>query len=108
LFLSSGKYDQGCSSWIRDPDPDPDFLLSPDPGCQKGNGSRIRIRNTAVRLSIVLILLAGDFIECCTYFLAQLIVPCQLSGLKIFAFRDPSQTNVLLKKNSEQLSQQDR
>ncbi len=48
-FLSSRKYDPGCSSRI--PDPDADFYPSriPDPGSrgQKGNGSRIRIRNTA-------------------------------------------------------------
>jgi hypothetical protein len=32
----------------RIPDPDPDFLHIPDPGSrgQKGNGFRIRIRNT--------------------------------------------------------------
>jgi hypothetical protein len=46
-FLSSRKYDPGCSSRI--PDPDADFLPIPDPGSrgQKGTGSRIRIRNTA-------------------------------------------------------------
>jgi len=45
-FLSSRKYDPGCSSWI--PDPDADFLPIPDPGSrgQKGTGSRIQIRNT--------------------------------------------------------------
>jgi hypothetical protein len=45
-FVSSRKYDLGCSSRI--PDPDPDFLPIPDPGSrgQKGTGSRIRIRNT--------------------------------------------------------------
>jgi hypothetical protein len=45
-FLSSRKYDLGCSSRI--PDPDADFLPIPDPGSrgQKGTGSRIRIRNT--------------------------------------------------------------
>jgi hypothetical protein len=45
-FLSSRKYDPGCSSRI--PDPDADFLPIPDPGTrgQKGTGSRIRIRNT--------------------------------------------------------------
>jgi len=31
--LSSRKYDPGCSSRI--PDPDPDFLLIPDPGVKK-------------------------------------------------------------------------
>ncbi len=42
-FLSSKKYDPGCSSWI--PDPDADFLPSriPDPGVKKapnpGSGS---------------------------------------------------------------------
>jgi hypothetical protein len=46
-FLSSRKYDPGCSSLI--PDPDADFLPIPDPGSrgQKGTGSRIRIRNSA-------------------------------------------------------------
>jgi hypothetical protein len=48
-FLSSKKYDPGCSSRI--PDPDADFLPSriPDPGVKKAPnpGSRIRIRNTA-------------------------------------------------------------
>jgi hypothetical protein len=46
-FLSSRKYDTGCSSLI--PDPDADFLPIPDPGSrgQKSTGSRIlRIRNT--------------------------------------------------------------
>ena len=49
-FLSSKKYDPGCSSRI--PDPDADFLPSriPDPGVKKhpipDPGSRIRIRNT--------------------------------------------------------------
>jgi hypothetical protein len=47
-FLSSRKYDPGCSSRICIPDSDPDFLPIPDPGSrgQKGTGSRIRIRNT--------------------------------------------------------------
>jgi hypothetical protein len=42
-FLSSRKYDSGCSSQIRIPDPDPDYLPIPDLGskCQKGTGSRI-------------------------------------------------------------------
>jgi hypothetical protein len=41
-FLSSRKYDPGCSSRI--PDPDADFPPIPDPGSrgQKGTGSRIR------------------------------------------------------------------
>jgi hypothetical protein len=47
-FLSSKKYDPGCSSRI--PDLDADFLPSriPDPGVKKvpNPGSRIRIRNT--------------------------------------------------------------
>ena len=47
-FLSSKKYDPGCSSRI--PDPDADFSPSriPDPGVKKvpNSGSRIRIRNT--------------------------------------------------------------
>jgi hypothetical protein len=47
-FLSSKKYDPGCSSRI--PDPDADFLPSriPDPGVKKAlnPGSRIRIRIT--------------------------------------------------------------
>ncbi len=47
-FLSSRKYDPGCSSRI--PGPDADFLPIPDPGSrgQKGTGSRIRIRNTGL------------------------------------------------------------
>jgi hypothetical protein len=32
LFLSSRKYDPGCSSRIRIPDPDLYFLSIPDPG----------------------------------------------------------------------------
>ncbi len=45
-FLSSRKYDPGCSSRIADPDAY--FLPIPDHGsrCQKGTRSRIRIRNT--------------------------------------------------------------
>jgi hypothetical protein len=45
LFLSSRKYDPGCSSRIRIPDPDPVIYLSriPDPGVKKapdpGSGS---------------------------------------------------------------------
>jgi hypothetical protein len=42
-FLSLQKYDPGCSSRIRIPDPDPDFLPIPDPGVKKtpnpGSGS---------------------------------------------------------------------
>jgi hypothetical protein len=40
-FLSSRKYDPGCSSRIRIPESDPDFLPIPDPGSrgQKGTGS---------------------------------------------------------------------
>ncbi len=42
-FLSSRKYDPGCSSRIRIPDPDPDFLPIPDFGVRKepdpGSGS---------------------------------------------------------------------
>ncbi len=49
IVLRSRKYDPGCSSRIRIPDPDPDFLTISDPGSrdQKGPGSRIRICNTA-------------------------------------------------------------
>jgi hypothetical protein len=51
-FLSSKKYDPGCSSRI--PDPDADFLpsQSPDPGVKKppNPGSLIRIRNTGYDL----------------------------------------------------------
>ncbi len=43
-FLSSKKYDPGCSSRI--PDPDADFLPIPDPGCRGQKGTRSRIRNT--------------------------------------------------------------
>ncbi len=56
-FLSTWKYDSGCSSriWIPDPDPDPDLLSIQDPGVKKapdpGYGSgywflRFRFRNT--------------------------------------------------------------
>ncbi len=50
-FLSSRKYDPGCSSRI--PDPDADFLPISDPGSKdhKGTGSRIRIRITDSNLS---------------------------------------------------------
>jgi hypothetical protein len=46
-FLSSKKYDLGCSSRI--PDPDADFLPSriPDPGIKKAPNPGSRIRNTA-------------------------------------------------------------
>jgi hypothetical protein len=46
-FLSSRKYDPGCSSRI--PDPNSYFLPIPDPGVKKAPdpGSRIRIRYTA-------------------------------------------------------------
>jgi hypothetical protein len=49
-FISSRKYDPGCS--YRIPDPDADFLPIPDPGSrgQKGTGSRIRIRNTGYKV----------------------------------------------------------
>jgi len=47
-YLSSRKYDPGCSSRI--PDPDADFLPIPDPGSRGQKtpdpGSRNRIRNT--------------------------------------------------------------
>jgi hypothetical protein len=64
LFLSSRKYDSGCSSWI--PDQDPDFLPIPDPRSrgQKGTGSRIR--NTAPDLKseikIILFCLKDNFL----------------------------------------------
>jgi hypothetical protein len=47
-FIISRKYDPGCFSRIRIPDPD--FLLIPDPGSggQRGTGSRIRMRNTEI------------------------------------------------------------
>jgi hypothetical protein len=47
-FLSSRKYDPGCSSWIRIRILI--FLPIPDSGSsgQKGTGSRIRIRNTEI------------------------------------------------------------
>ncbi len=40
-FLSSRKYDPGCSSRI--PNPDADFLLIPDPGSRGQKGTRSRI-----------------------------------------------------------------
>jgi hypothetical protein len=42
----------GSGSRIRIPDPDPDFLPIPDPGGQKGTGSSIRIRNTALKFNV--------------------------------------------------------
>ncbi len=53
-FLSSRKYDSGCLSRIRIPDPDPDFLVLTHSGSrgQKVTGSRIRIRNTAASKNI--------------------------------------------------------
>ncbi len=41
-FLSSRKYDPGCSTQI--PDPDADFIPNPDPGVR--NRTLIRARNT--------------------------------------------------------------
>jgi hypothetical protein len=38
LFLSTRKYDLGFSSRIRIPNPDPEFLLIPDPGIKKALG----------------------------------------------------------------------
>ncbi len=50
-FLSSKKYDPGCSSRI--PDPDANFLPSriPDPGVKKAPNPGSRIRNTALQNS---------------------------------------------------------
>jgi hypothetical protein len=48
-FLSSKKYDPGCSSRI--PDPDADFLPIPDPGVKKAPTPGFRIRNTEIRVS---------------------------------------------------------
>jgi hypothetical protein len=47
-FLSSKKYDPGCSSRI--PDPDADFLAYriPDPGVKKAPNPGSRIRKTAI------------------------------------------------------------
>ncbi len=51
LFRSSRKYDPGCSSRIRIPDPE--CLPIQDPGVKKApdTGSRIRIRNTDFKCS---------------------------------------------------------
>jgi hypothetical protein len=66
-FLSSKKYDPGCSYQILGlfiPDPDADFLPSriPDPGGQKDTQSRIR--NTAdtvdnIRLNVAAVIAGG-------------------------------------------------
>jgi hypothetical protein len=40
-FLSSMNYDPGCSSRIRIPDTDPDFLPIPDPGYRGSKRHRI-------------------------------------------------------------------
>jgi hypothetical protein len=53
-FLSSKKYDPGCSSRI--PDPDADFLPISDPGSRGQKGTRSRIRNTAYNHSMSLLL----------------------------------------------------
>jgi hypothetical protein len=45
-FLSSKKYDLGCSSRI--PDPDADFLPLSDPGSRGQKDTRSRIRNTEI------------------------------------------------------------
>jgi len=49
-FQIPRKYDPGCSSQIRIPDPDPDFLPGGGSRGQKPE-SRIRIRNTPTRYS---------------------------------------------------------
>ncbi len=50
-FLSSRKYDAGCS--FRIPNPDPGFLSVPDPGVKKApdHGFWIRVHNTAFSTS---------------------------------------------------------
>jgi hypothetical protein len=57
LFLSSRKYryDLGCSSRIRIPDPDLEFLPVPDPGVKKAPNPRCRIRNTARKAQKIII-----------------------------------------------------
>jgi hypothetical protein len=64
-FLSSIKYDPGCSSRI--PDPDPYFYPSriPDPGVKKAPdpGSRIGIRNTGKNLLRIFFLVEDKFKE---------------------------------------------
>jgi hypothetical protein len=64
-FLSSKKYDPGCSSRI--PDPDADFLPSriPDAGSrgQKGTKSRIRIRNTGTYPKYVALVFAHEYLS---------------------------------------------
>ncbi len=50
-FLSSKKYDPGCSSRI--PDPDADFLPIPDSGVKKAPNPGSRIRNTGIRTVIL-------------------------------------------------------
>jgi uncharacterized Zn-finger protein len=54
LFLSSRKYDLGCSSRIPDPDPEfyPSRILDPRVEKAPDRGSRIRIRNTDVNSGI--------------------------------------------------------
>jgi hypothetical protein len=59
-FLNSRKYDPGCSSRIRIPDPDPDFLLIPDPGSRgqkgaKGRGKGLSAKFTCVKSSCPLL-----------------------------------------------------
>jgi hypothetical protein len=51
-FLSSKKYDPGCSSRI--PDPDADFLPIPDPGVKKapdpGSATLVKVSSTSSKL----------------------------------------------------------
>ncbi len=48
MVLGSGIRDPGSGTEIRDPVSGKNLFRIPDPGsrCQKGTGSRIRIRNT--------------------------------------------------------------
>jgi hypothetical protein len=65
FFLSSRKYDPGCSSWIRILDPDLDFLPILNPGVKKAPdpGSAATLR-TGTRHPFVRVL-STNYIICC-------------------------------------------
>ena len=79
-FLSSGKYDPGCSSRI--PDPDADFLLIPDPGSRGQKGIQSRILDPGSGSAALFFLSSKDetFVLCLCInnklFPNNLVIPC--------------------------------
>ncbi len=77
-FLSSRKYDPGCSSRI--PDPDPDFLPILDPGVKKapdpGSGTLVDLVRIRLRRSVPLYYGPGSVSGSCS--LLQWLSSCQL------------------------------